>query len=86
MSMGFKKKRINGSEFALLLKFFLREYQNNVNGFSAQQLSPRSYIRDAHLLKSKIWRSDIELPNTPLKKKAMRPPPHQIDRHAPKST
>ena len=35
MSMAFKKKRINDSESAPLLKFLLRDYQNNVNGFNA---------------------------------------------------
>ena len=35
MSMGFKKKRINGSESAPLLEFLLREYQNNFNSCNA---------------------------------------------------
>ena len=58
-------------------------------------------IREKHLIKviismqenftrvlnfSSTNRRTIELPHPPPKKKAMRPPPHQIDLHAPKST
>ena len=52
----------------------------------------RTYFRDANLSRTKIGRFFFSntpassYPTLPPKKKAMIPPPHQIDPHTPKST